>query len=150
MISKILLGIDGSDPSMKAVKHVIELQKRFASKTVVFHSVLHHLTEIQPTFGYGGNANAIAYNLHEDYVNSGKKIISDAEALFKKNQLEVEARLVFDISPEDYIKKHVEEENFDLVVVGYHGTHSALGSALLGSVPNKVINHVLCDVLVVK
>ena len=150
MFDKILLGLDNSEASMKAMKHVIEIQKRFNSKTVIFHSVFHHLTEIKPVFGYSGNSNAISYELHEDYVNFGKKIISDAEALFKENQLEVDARLVFEISPEDYIKKHVEEENFNLVVVGYNGTHSVLGSALLGSIPTKVINHVLCDVLVVK
>jgi nucleotide-binding universal stress UspA family protein len=150
MFKKILLGIDISNVSMKAAKRVIELQKRYSSETVIFHSVLHHLTEIQPTFGYRGNANGIFYTLHENSVILGKKLLIDIEELFRENQLYVETRLILDISPEDYIKKHVEKENFDLVVVGYHGTHSVLGTILLGSIPNKVINHVKCDVLIVK
>ena len=150
MYKKILLGIDISDVSMKAAEYVIALQKKFSSETVIFHSALHHLNGNPPNLGYGYNTTAITFTPQENDVDLGRSLLKDIEELFRQNELYVETRLIFDISPEEYIKKQVEEENFNLVVLGYHGTHSVLGSVLLGSVPNKVINHVQCDVLIVK
>ena len=50
MFKKILLGVDSSENSMKAVDKVIEIQKESTSEVVVFHSFLHHITEMRPTF----------------------------------------------------------------------------------------------------
>lgn len=124
---------------MKAVERVITLQKKFGSETIVFHSVTHQLNGKTPNIGYGFNTNAISMTLQENDVDLGRTLLADVEELFRRNELYVEARLIYDISPEEYSKKQVEEENFDLVVLGNHG-----------SVANKVINHIQCDVLIVK
>ena len=83
-------------------------------------------------------------------MNQGKKILSDVEELFKDSNLKIETRLIEEVHPEDFIKDAVEKEDFNLVVLGNKGKHKLLRRAMLGSVPTKVMNSVLCDVLVVR
>jgi nucleotide-binding universal stress UspA family protein len=47
------------------------------------------------------------------------------------------------------ISETADSGRFDLVVMGSHG-HSALGSMVLGSVTNRVLNHCRTPVLVIR
>lgn len=136
---------------MDAVEKALELKKRDNSEVVVFHSVVHHMYELLPNISFAGASNAlISYTIHEDYVNIARKILNDVETRFKDEGLEVETRLLFDILPEDYIKKVAAEENFDLVILGSKGKHSKLREVFLGTIPDRVINEAPCDVLIVR
>jgi len=150
MYEKILIGLDDSENSYRAVKHVIELQKKFNSEVIAFHSVLHHLSEVNPSYIGAGGGSVISLQIHEDYVNRGRKILKKVEELFKESGTDVNTRLIYDIPPEDYIEKIVEEENIDLVVVGCKGQHSKLRKTFLGTVPDKVVNSAECNVLVIR
>lgn len=44
----------------------------------------------------------------------------------------------------------VEEENFDLVVLGDQGQHSKLERIFLGTVAEGIVNNAQCDVLIVR
>jgi nucleotide-binding universal stress UspA family protein len=121
------------------------------SEVVVFHSVIHHLSEINPTFTLPSSAmNAVSFVIHESYVEEGRDILKKVENIFKEANQTVETRLIFDIMPEDYIKKMVEEEKFDLILLGCKGDHSKLKRTFLGTIPDKVINEAPCDVLIVR
>ena len=72
------------------------------------------------------------------------------EDSFTKEGLAVETRLIEDDAPEVYIRRIVEEENFDLVVLGSKGHHSKLKEILLGTVSKNVVRSAPCDVLIVK
>ena len=151
MYKKILVGIDDSQDAMDALKKALELSKRDNSEVVVFHSVIHHLAEVMPTVSFSGPSNGVvSFLIHEDYVNEGKKVLKEAEELFSSEGQKVQTRLIFDIPPEDYIVKITEEENFDLVILGSKGKHSKLKIAILGTIPDKVINNAPCDVLIVR
>ncbi|MFX1260436.1 MAG: universal stress protein [Promethearchaeota archaeon] len=151
MYKKILLGMDKSYDAIHAAKKAIEFQKRDNSEVIAFHSVLHHLSELSLNFFNPKGANGdIALTIHKDYIKRGENILEEVEKLFKESNAKVETRLIFDIPPEDYIKNLVEEEGFDLVVLGCKGNHSKLSRLLLGTIPNKVINNVSSDVLVVR
>ena len=150
MYEKILIGLDDSENSYRAVKHVIELKKKFNSKVIAFHSVLHHLSEVNPSYMGAGSGSVISLQIHEDYVNRGKKIIEKTEELFKEAGLDADTRLIYDIPPEDYIEKTVEKEEIDLVVVGCKGQHSKLRKTFLGTVPDKVVNSAECNVLIIR
>lgn len=143
--------MDKSDDSMRAAKKAIEFQKRDNSEVVAFHSVLHHFSELNLSPLYPTGANGLmALTIHDDYIKRGEDILEEVDTLFKESNAKVETRLIFDIPPEDYIEKTVEEEDFDLVILGYKGHHSKLNRILLGTVPDKVINKVASDVLVVR
>lgn len=149
---KILLGIDKSDNSTKAVERALEIQKRDNSEVVIFHSVLHKLSDIRPTFA-GININAgesLNYEIHEDRVKEASKLLEDIKSKFEGSSAKVETRLAYDIGPQYYIEKKVREEGYDLVILGCQGEHSKLKRTILGTVPEYVLNHVESDVLVVK
>lgn len=136
---------------MDAVEKALELKKRDNSEVVVFHSIVHHMYEVLPNISFSGASNAlISYTIHEDNLILAKNILNDVETRFKDEGLEVETRLVFDILPEDYIKKVTAEQNFDLVILGCKGKHSKLREVFLGTIPDRVINEAPCDVLIVR
>ena len=151
MFKKILLGIDSSENSMKAVDKVIEIQKETGAEVVAFHSFLHHITEMRPTFvGRGIPDTGLSYEIHNDIVKEGTKLLDEIKQKFESSGLKVEVRRIFDFGPEYYIEEKVKEEGFDLVVLGCGGKHSKLRRTFVGTVPEYVINHVDVDVLIAK
>lgn len=151
MYKKILVGIDDSQESMNAVKKAIELGKKDNSEVIVFHSVIHHIAEINPSFSLTpSSGTSMSLLIHEDYINLGEKLLKEVESLSKKNDKKIETRLILDISPEDFIKKAIKEEHFDLVILGFRGKHSKLREVFLGTIPDRVINNANCDVLIVR
>ena len=151
MFKKILLGIDKSENSMKAVDKVIEIQKETNAEVVVFHSFLHHITELRPTFVSSRIPDSnFSYEIHTDIVNEGTNLLDEIKAKFEGKGLKIETRRIFDFGPEYYIEETVKEEDFDLVVLGCGGKHSKLRRTFVGTVPEYVINHVDVDVLIAK
>lgn len=151
VFKKILLGVDSSENSMKAVDKVIEIQKENGSEVVVFHSFLHHISELRPTFGAGGVPNtSLSYEIHNDIVKEGTKLLEDIKDKFESKGQKVEIRRIFDFGPQYYIEEKVKEEKFDLVVLGCEGKHSKLRRTFIGTVPEYVMNHVNVDVLIAK
>jgi nucleotide-binding universal stress UspA family protein len=136
---------------MKAVDRTIEIQKDINSEVVVFHSFLHHITEIRPTFvGSGTPDTALSYEIHNDIVKEGTKLLDDIKDKFETKGLKVEIRRIFDFGPQYYIEERVKEEGFDLVVLGCGGKHSKLRRTFAGTVPEYVVNNVDVDILIVK
>lgn len=134
IFDKILIGIDGSDESIRAVNRVIEIQKGSEGNVVVFHSVLHK-----------GSSSK-----QKKLISKGKGVLSKVSKMFEKANIPFETRLIEDQDPEEYIEKIAESENFNLVVLGNAGEHKSLKAKLLGSIPTKVMNSISVDVLVVK
>jgi len=151
MFKKILLGVDSSENSMKAVDKVLEIQKESNSEVVIFHSFLHHITEMRPAFAIRSVPDtALSYEIYNDYVKEGTKLLDEINKKFESSGLKVETRRIFDFGPEYYIEEKVKEEGFDLVVLGCGGKHSKLRRTFVGTVPEYVINHVDVDVLIAK
>ncbi|MHA2100491.1 MAG: universal stress protein [Candidatus Kariarchaeaceae archaeon] len=151
MYKKILIGIDKSDHSEKAIDKAIEIYNRDKSDIVLFHSVLHKMSDLTPIFGPNmGEIQTFNYELHRARVDEAKHLLEDVKDKFKKSNVPVETRLVYNVGPQYYIKDKVEEEGFDLVLLGCSGEHSKLRRTVLGTVPEYVLNHVSSDVLIVK
>jgi len=128
------------------------------SEIILFHSVEHHA---EPT---GGMLPSPLYGIHHIYSISdpelqriklvyeknAQSIIHKAKEIFREEGIEVDARLVYRNDPVTYIKETVKTENVDLVIIGSKGTHSLLEEILLGSVAEKVLRHVPCDILIIR
>ena len=151
MHKKIIVGIDTSEHSKKALNKAIELTRRDNSDLFVFHSVLHKMSEIRPaligTLDMGG---AISYEIHQDTVKRANDLMKEVEEHLKKEQINAETKLVYDLGPQYYIEEQVKEKNIDLVVLGSKGEHNMFTRTFIGTIPEHVINHVNADVLVVK
>lgn len=146
---KILLATDGSFHANNAAEQVAEFQKKWNCKVVIFHSIKHHKIPL----GFFPN-ESLPLEVYRDIEEVSKKT---AEQLLNKTKeivnitgSSVETRLIEDEEPEVYIRRIVEEENFDLVVLGSKGKHSKLEEILLGTVSKKVVKSTPCDVLIVK
>ena len=146
---KILLAIDGSFHANNAAEQVTEFQKNWKSKVVMFYSIKHH----QIPKGMFPN-ESFPVKLYRDMEEASKKagelLLSETQEIFNQKGLSVETRLIEDFEPEVYIRRIVEQENFDLVVLGSKGHHSHLKEILLGTVSTKVVKSAPCDVLIVK
>ena len=146
---KILLAIDGSFHSNNAAVKVTEFQKGWDSEVVIFHSIRHHKIPM----GLFPNETIpieLYQNIEEVSKKGGEQLLNKTKEIFSKAGLSVDTRLIEDEEPEVYIRRIVEEEKFDLVVLGSKGHHSKLKEILLGTVSTKVSKSAPCDVLLIK
>lgn len=150
---KILLAIDESNHSLRAIEKVMEFQNSWNSEVVMFHSIKHPskvlLSSMAIPSGYG-TYYVSEQELDYELKTAGDELIHARKELFTNNNLPVETRLITEEAPEDYIERIGEEEGFDLVVIGTKGIHSKLKQLLLGTVAHKVIKHSPCDVLIIR
>ena len=93
--------------------------------------------------------NVVTFHVQPERVTVAKRALSKVENLFKEANATIETRVIFNKEPDDYIKAQVEEEGFDLVILGCKGEHSTV-KRVIGTVPEKVLNHVPCDVLIAR
>jgi nucleotide-binding universal stress UspA family protein len=157
MYKKILLATDGSEHSLKAAKKVVELQKLWNAEVEIFYAENHHVPPqvvILPFPFLNQNEYRIPERdylaMKESFLEWGRKHLADTKKIFDDAGLKVKTTLAREISPEDYAKNAVKENNIDLVVIGAKGHHSKLRQVFMGSVCERIINEVECDTLMIK
>ena len=97
-----------------------------------------------------GSYYALTHDLEEESIKTGQKLLDKIETKFRNAELDVETRLIIREDPEDYVNRVVEEEEFDLVVIGSKGIHSKLSNLFIGSITTDIIKHAPCDILIIK
>jgi len=149
LYKKILLATDGSPHAKNAAEKAVEFQKIWDSKVLIIHSIKDNRlpSDIYPNIE---SLYSKYSTLEEVYQEAGKRLLNKTKNMFGENQKSVETRLIENEPPEDYIRRVVEEENFDLVILGSRGQHSKVKKVLLGTVSSKVSKNAPCDVLIVK
>ena len=70
--------------------------------------------------------------------------------MFEKENLPIETRLIENKTPEEYISKITDDEEFDLIALGCKGEHSKLEELFIGTVANYTLNKVDSDLLIVR
>lgn len=144
---KILIATDGSPHAKNATKKAAELQKFYNCNVVIIHSIKDNRvpSELYPNI----ESLYSKYSSMEDlYKDAGKKLLNSTKKMFGENESFVETRLIENETPQDYIKHIVEEEKFDLVILGSQGHHSKL-KKVLGTVSSKLTKNLECDILLV-
>lgn len=122
---KILVGIDGSDHSKKALARAIDIAKRFSGSVRVI-----------TVYKQGMDGKA-------------EKLIEEAKQHLKDKKIEYSASSILGSNPARALENIAKHEDFDLIVVGSRGLGSVT-SILLGSVSRQIVATAHCDVLVVK
>jgi nucleotide-binding universal stress UspA family protein len=154
MYNKILVALDNSDDAKRAAEKAIEIAKDSNSEVVLFHSIKHSLRNVLPlvTIPVGLPATQmLGYDeLKEAKIFEGKTLLDETKKMFERENIVTESRLIASENPEDYITRVVEEEGFDLVVLGCKGEHSFAKRVLMGTVPQIALNRASCDVLIVR
>jgi YjbE family integral membrane protein len=141
---RILLAVDGSAPSMRAVQHVLAMQREFSDPA----DVELHLLNVQYQVP-GDVARFVTKEALQEYraeqadqaLAGARAALRDAGLPFKEHQ-----RVG---SPGTTIAAVARAEQCDLVVLGTRGQGMA-SSALLGSVAQSALEHSPVPVLLVK
>lgn len=122
---KILVGIDGSEHSEKALIEATSIAKKFLG-----------FIKVITVYKQGMDEEA-------------KKVLEEAEQHLKKEEVDHNLASILGSNPSRALINIAKHENFDLIVVGSRGLGSA-ASILLGSVSRQVVSKAHCNVLVVK
>jgi nucleotide-binding universal stress UspA family protein len=155
LFEKILVPLDGSEHSVKALETAIQIAKKFSGKLTLLHVysitvmpiVVPEPTTLTPS-GVPVVTSAEVSNMVEAARNVGRRILNDAEQKAKSESLQVEC-LLFEGNTVQEITRLAKEGDFDLIVIGVRGG-SKLRELLLGSVSEGVTKHASCPVLIVK
>jgi nucleotide-binding universal stress UspA family protein len=142
LISKILVPIDGSENSMRALSHGLFLSSNLKIKlTIIF------VIEVPP-FVYV-QSQKVVNSVMASLEKEAKDVLEEGRNQAKKYDVEPEILFLEGNNIASIIIEHGEKNNFDLIVIGSKGK-GKLKSSLLGSVSNKVIHHSKNPVYVVK
>jgi len=144
LFSRILVALDGSEYSMKALEFAIDIAKKYQSQLVLVHVVMRQIYAINPPEAGILAGTAIVRELEAE----GKAILAKGEQTVKAQGLPVEARLRQGVPAEELLRAAVDEKA-DLMVLGSRGL-SQVKAFLLGSVSDKVSHHAKCPTLIVR
>jgi nucleotide-binding universal stress UspA family protein len=145
---KILVPVDGSHSCLHAKMLAFSIARKFKSKVTVVHVVSHEFMHPELKAQYQ-LPPSILHRIDEAYLQAGKKIIRNAEEMFREAKIDVDARLLTYEDPAELLLELVKDERYDLVVIGNRAEHQSERYSL-GSVTEKVARHADCPVLIVK
>lgn len=155
MFEKILVPLDGSEHSLKALNVAIQIAKKFEAKLTLIHVysvtirpiIMPEPTTLTPP-GVPIMTPLEISKVAEAAREVGNRILGDGEEKAKAEGVQVEKILAEGHVVQEIIRA-AKEGNYDLIVIGARGI-SRVREMLLGSVTDGVIHHVSCPVLVIK
>lgn len=139
---KILVPIDGSKNSKLALEKAKELALLSNGEIMVItviKDVVSHLYTLE---------NKDKQEITKVFEEQGKQVLQEGLETFKECSGKVQSAIIKG-NPAQEIIKMAEEGDYDLVIMGSRGLN-AFSRVMIGSVSNKVLNHVRTSVLIVK
>jgi nucleotide-binding universal stress UspA family protein len=148
MYRHILVAIDDSDTSQKALQEAITLAKLHGASLDIAHAIDEHLVHV---FNAGGSTTASTHELKHVLVAGGEDVLGRAAAQARAAGIEPTTRLLrgHGQHPDDLIAEAVEVAQADLLVVGSHGRRG-VRRLLIGSVAENLVRKVGISVLIVR
>lgn len=140
---QVLLPVDGSENSLRAVRHLIAMKELYRDPIEV------HLLNVQLPVASGAVKMFISrQQLNDFYRDEGAAALKDARALLEQAGVSYQHHIgVGDLA--DTIVSYAKEKQCRQIVMGTRGRGSFAG-ALLGSVTTKVIHLADMPVLLIK
>ena len=154
MFNKILVPLDGSEHSLRALEIAIQIAKKFDGKITLIHV---YSVSVRPvivpepstlTPGIPIMAPTEYSRVAEAVREAGARILANGKEKAKAEGVEVETMLREGHVVQEIVKA-AEEGRFDLIVMGARGI-SKIKELILGSVSDGVIRNAPCPVLVTK
>ena len=139
MFKEIIVAIDGSDHSHKAMDYAKGLAKQYGATLRLVHAFPH----TSDLLGYDNYEQLVARreNVGQTILDQAREKLGEASFPIKEELLEEPAA--------EAILAVAKTRHADLIVMGTRG-RSSLEGLLLGSVSQKVIHHAACPVMVVR
>jgi len=153
LFKKILVAVDGSDPSNRAIDYAAEISSKWGAKLIVLAVVPKTTIPVFPDQGMG-SSSILAYGELARYEERMKEVYQNVlnDALMrvksKNKELDVEG-ILKEGRPSSIIVDVAEKDGVDLIVLGSRGIGGITGW-ILGSTSRKVVDSCTKPVLVVK
>lgn len=147
LYKKIMVAIDGSELSAKALAHAVQLAEQQKSSLILIHIV-------EENFGFRGGVGFDYDYLISQYREEGLKVLNEAEQAVKaQSELKCKTLLV-ELNPfqgriAEVLIDKVQELGVDLLVMGTHGRRG-FNHLLLGSVAENLIRIAVTPVLLIR
>ncbi len=146
MISKILVPVDGSKQSDKALEFACNLADKYDASLHIQHTVETTLHEHAMFLGSTG----YAFQLNEDDIQqAGRKIIEAATKIIDEKNAKAAVTEITHGSPTENILQRAKDDDIDMIVMGSRGL-SDISGILLGSVSHKVSHLADCTCVTVR
>ncbi|MBP2651784.1 MAG: teaD [Firmicutes bacterium] len=141
----ILVPIDGSANSKRAIAHAGYLAEKCGAKLSVLH-VINTFAQVS-AFSDANTGLYIPDRVVEDIQEAGQAVIDQALSLLPQD---VEAQNFIEIgSPTEVIVNYCKKDHYDVIVMGSRGL-GIIKELIMGSVSSAVVYYAPCPVLIVK
>ena len=141
MFSKVLVPVDGSDHSLRALDHALFLAKATGSKVAAIH-----VMEKPPTMYV--ESQKLLNDIMAKYKTESTKVLDRCKELAAQKGIKIET-VIADGDAATNITNYAKKEGSDIIVIGNRGL-GRFKEMVVGSVSNKVLHHAKCSVLIVK
>ncbi len=155
MFEKILVPLDGSEHSLRALQIAVQIAKRFNGKITLIHAYSVGVRPIVMAEPSTLGPQTIPIMAPEDFSKvveatrkTGTTILEDGEGKVKAEEVPVETLLKEGHSVQEILRT-ARDGDFDLIVMGARGI-SKIREVFLGSVSDGIIRNAPCPVLVTK
>ena len=130
---KILVPVDGSEASLRAVDYVVNKTQRYKDGLDV------HLINVQPPLPYGGQVSSLVghHTIEEYHKEEGLKALEPARQKLDAAGVKYHYHIAVG-EPAEVIAQYAKEHGIEQIVMGTRG-RGAVSGMLLGSVATKVL-----------
>ncbi len=144
--SKILVAIDGSQPSMDAAEYAIEMAKKDAAQIITVTVNRIPLS----SYGLATPEGELKSTQDKEIIRESKEWFANLDQIAKQNNVELKTELInSQMSIDGTIVEYAETEDVDLIIMGTRG-RSGFKKLLLGSIASSVVTYSPCPVMIVK
>jgi nucleotide-binding universal stress UspA family protein len=139
MFDKILVAIDGSPASEKALAAAVDLAAHYKADLTAIG-----VAQLPEVVGMVDEVDELRHSTEGHF-----RRIGEAAVAYAKSRGVALRSVVVRGHPADVIVRYAETEGTNLVVLGQHG-HSRIARFFLGSTTDRISEHCPCTVMIVK
>jgi nucleotide-binding universal stress UspA family protein len=146
LFRKILVPVDGSENSNRAIRIATAIAKKYAARLFIVHVIP------TPVYLYTGQVSSSPFvgQYMEIADREARKIVNEGVLLAKSHGVKATGKIIRHVpSVVEAVVGYAARKRADLIVIGTRGL-SGFKKLLMGSVTSGIVSHAHCEVLVVR
>ena len=141
MFSRILVPVDGSDNSYRALDAALLLSEKLGAEV----TAIHVMEDIPVSYVI---SEKLLREIRDAYKKENQLILSKCSEIATKKRLVVQTKLLQG-NPGSIILDFCEKEKYDIIIMGSRGM-GKFKELVLGSVSSKILHHSSCPVMIIR
>lgn len=150
---RIIVPVDGSPGSEKALEYAIQLARVYEAEMQIIHAIRHiELSKTVMRRSFSSKAAFSTEELYEDLKREAYRWIDEYERKAKSAGVtNVTTKILVETGKSEVqmISEHANAVKADMIVMGSRGL-GTFKRLVLGSIANGVVSHAHCPVLIVR